>query len=668
MAQTPSPTSVGDERFFALSLDLLTVVGFDGMFKRLNGAWERELGWTIDELLARPYAEFIHPDDRERTLAEAARLTRPGTETRDFELRVEARDGSWHWLLLSAHGIPEEQALYVVGKDITDRKRAEEELAQSEQRFRSVTESVNDAIISADDDGHIVLWNPGAEQTFGYTAQEALRMHTVDLVPERYREAHLDGFRRLREGGEPRVIGRTVELHGRRKDGTEFPLELSLGRWQSDGRPHYTGVIRDITERRNTEGYLAAQYAVDRVLVESPPVEEAMPRVLVALGEAMGWTAGAYWELGPDEDSVRCREFWAADRERLSEFESQTVGRSRARGEGLPGRVLASGEPAWIPDITADENFPRADVAARAGLHGAVALPIVSGGGQVVGVLDFFTERLRAPDDELTAIMSTTSAQVGQFLRRKQAEQALAASAAELRRRADELERSNAELEQFAYVASHDLSEPLRMVSGFVQLLAERYKGRLDSDADEFIGYTIDGVERMQGLITDLLAYSRVGRAVEDEEVALGAVVDDALAALRAPIAERDAEVRVAELPAVRGDRRELTQLFQNLISNAVKFVDDAPPRVDVCAARRGGMWEVSVRDNGIGVEPRHAERIFKMFQRLHGRDDYPGSGIGLAICKKIVDRHGGDIGFDPVEGGGTVFRVTLPAAQGVTA
>src|SRR5688572_21663636 len=276
LAATPSHTTVGEERFFALSLDLLTVVGFDGWFKRLNAAWERDLGWTIAELMERPYPEFIHPEDRERTLAEAARLAQPGAETRDLELRFSTRAGDYRWLLFSAQGSPEEGLIYAVGKDITDRKRAEHDLGQSEARFRAVTDSVTDALVSSDENGRIILWNPGAQRAFGYTAHEAIGRHTADLVPERLRAAHLEGLERLRRGEEPRVIGGTVGLHGLRKDGTEFPLELSLGRWISDGHPFYAAVIRDITERDATERYVAAQHAVDRVLLESLSVDEAM--------------------------------------------------------------------------------------------------------------------------------------------------------------------------------------------------------------------------------------------------------------------------------------------------------------------------------------------------------------------------------------------------------
>jgi PAS domain S-box-containing protein len=231
-----------------------------------------------------------------------------------------------------------------------------------------------------------------------------------------------------------------------------------------------------------------------------------------------------------------------------------------------------------------------------------------------------------------------------------------------LARQAAELTRSNAELEQFAYVASHDLKEPLRMVASYTQLLARRYGDQLDDDAREFIGYAVEGVTRMQSLINDLLAYSRVGtRGGEFEEVELDAVVHQTLVTLGPAIEEAGADVRVDALPAVKGDPMQLMQLFQNLIANAVKFHGDAPPRVHLTAERGEEEWVVSVSDNGIGIAPEFAERIFVIFQRLHSRDEYPGTGIGLSICKKIVERHGGRIWVEAAPGGGSSFHFTFP-------
>ena len=237
-----------------------------------------------------------------------------------------------------------------------------------------------------------------------------------------------------------------------------------------------------------------------------------------------------------------------------------------------------------------------------------------------------------------------------------------------LLRKVAELKRSNEELAQFAYVASHDLQEPLRMVASYTQLLSRRYKGKLDAEADEFIGFTVEGVNRMQALIDDLLAFSRVGRGDRElTDVDAGFVARRALEALSARLAETGADVEIGELPTVRGDERELGQLFQNLISNGVKFHGDQPPRVRVTAEPESGgaEWGFAVADNGIGIEPHHAERIFKMFQRLHGRDEYPGTGVGLAICKKIVEHHGGRLWVEPNADGGSVFKFTLAATEG---
>lgn len=238
-------------------------------------------------------------------------------------------------------------------------------------------------------------------------------------------------------------------------------------------------------------------------------------------------------------------------------------------------------------------------------------------------------------------------------------------TARKLAKRTQEMERSNKDLQQFAYVASHDLQEPLRMVSSYVQLLQRRYQGRLDADADDFIGFAVDGATRMQHLIQDLLSYSRVnthGNPPSPTDV--GAVLEQVITNLRLAIDESNARITHESLPVVEADATQLVQLFQNLIANAIKFCSELPPQILISAEKEDSYWVFSVRDNGIGLDPEFADRIFTIFQRLHSRQDYPGTGIGLAICKRIVERHGGSIWVKSAPGEGSTFYFTLPVSD----
>lgn len=245
---------------------------------------------------------------------------------------------------------------------------------------------------------------------------------------------------------------------------------------------------------------------------------------------------------------------------------------------------------------------------------------------------------------------------------RKQAEQ-------KLKQLTAETQRSNTELEQFAYVISHDLQEPLRMVSSYTQLLAKRYQGKLDADADEFIAYAVDGAKRMQILLYDLLEYSRVGTRGKPFVLANSQdIVEQAMANLKVAIEESGALVTYGTLPTVMADEGQLVRLFQNLIANAIKFRRQDPPRIHISAKRRYNVVIFSVRDNGIGIDPQHFQSIFEIFRRLHTRDEYPGTGMGLAICKKIVERHGGRISVQSQPGVGSTFDFTIQATRGESA
>jgi len=419
--------------------------------------------------------------------------------------------------------------------------------------------------------------------------------------------------------------------------------------WWNARQLHFADLERLRTARR-----LAVQYNSARVLAETNDLAVALRKILQTVCETLGWQAGAVWMVDTRSSTVRCLESWQAPSDGVAQFIEATRQAVFKPGQGLPGRVWATAESAWIPDIAHDPNFVRSELAVGAGLHGALGFPICLG-HEVFGVIELFSREIEHPDQTLLEVLGALGSQIGQFIERERAEE-------QLRQTTANLERSNTDLQQFAYVASHDLSEPLRMVISYLQLLRDHSKESLDSESREFIKFAIDGAARMQALIKDLLAFSRVDlhrRTFEgvDCEKAFGAAV----ANLKIAIEENKANIAHDLLPVVEGDTVQLTQVFQNLIGNALKFHGREPPRIQVGALSRNGDWLFSVRDNGIGIDPRDFERIFVIFQRLHTRQEYPGTGMGLAICKRIVERHGGRMWVESEAGKGSVFFFTLP-------
>jgi light-regulated signal transduction histidine kinase (bacteriophytochrome) len=262
--------------------------------------------------------------------------------------------------------------------------------------------------------------------------------------------------------------------------------------------------------------------------------------------------------------------------------------------------------------------------------------------------------QLKSDAEELSQANASLKTEIS---KRKETEKALQLTLSEL-------ERSNAELQQFAYVASHDLQEPLRMISSYLQLLERRYKGELGQDADDFIAFAVDGAKRMQGLINDILQLSRLGTQEKSLQTTdCESILKQALTNLRASIEDCCAQVTRDPLPMTKADPTQLVQLFQNLLGNAIKFCGGKDPRIHISAQPKGNEWLLSVGDNGIGIDPQYSDRIFGIFQRLHGRGEYSGTGIGLAICRKIVEGHGGRIWVQSQPGKGATFFFTLPHA-----
>jgi PAS domain S-box-containing protein len=421
------------------------------------------------------------------------------------------------------------------------------------------------------------------------------------------------------------------------------------------------GTIIDITERKQAEQREAIEHAVARHLGSEESLGDAIRGIMRVMCERLDWACAARWSLDEAHNRLHCVETWSVDDEAIGAFLDLSRRETFVPGTtGMIRRVLATGESVWIADIAEKKDFLRGPLATKAGLRGAFALPVRMG-DKVLGAIEFFSREPRHPDKWLLQITVSIGNLIGQLMARRQAEAATREAFQALESKTRELTRSNEELQQFAYVASHDLQEPLRMISSYTQLLGRRYGDRLDGDAQEFMAYIVDGAARMKQLIEDLLAYSRVGtRGREFQEIDSGASLARALANLRAGIEASGAVVSHDAMPAVLADGAQLAQVFQNLIGNAIKFRGEEAPRIHVHAEATDTVWVFTVKDNGIGLDTQYADRIFMMFQRLHNKADYPGTGIGLAIVKKIVERHGGRAWVESEPGKGSTFGFTI--------
>jgi len=505
-----------------------------------------------------------------------------------------------------------------MSRDINVREEADGHLAQMEGRYRGLLEAAPDAMVVVNQGGEIVLLNVQAERQFGYRRDELVGQKVKNIIPEGFAERLIADSARSAADALAQHIGTGIELIGRRKDGSEFPIELMLSPLESAEGILVTAAIRDISVRKAAEKHLAQMESRYRGLLEAAP--DAMV-VVNQGGEIVLLNVQAEKKFGYRRD----------------ELVGQKV--KNIIPEGFAERLVADALRS-VEDALAQQIGTGIELIARR--KDGTEFPI---------------ELMLSPLESAEGILVTAA--IRDITTRKQAE-------AELLNKVEELNRSNEELGQFAYIASHDLQEPLRMVASYTQLLSRRYKGRLDSDADEFIAFAVDGAGRMQRLIQDLLAFSRVGTKGQEllnlssEEALLQALVN-----LHGAIAESGAVVTHDPLPAVLADEMQLIQLFQNLVGNAIKYQSPGIPRVHISAARNGGkQWIFSVKDNGLGIDPQYFERIFGMFQRLHKREEFAGTGIGLAICKKIVERHGGNISVESQPGQGCTFRFALSGSE----
>jgi PAS domain S-box-containing protein len=602
--------------------DAMVVVNELGEIVLLNLQAEKQFGYRRDELLGQKVDNIIPEGFAERLLADDLRSAADALAQQigaGLELNARRKDGSEFpiEIMLSPLQSPKGKLVIAAIRDISVRKASERILAQMEGKYRGLMEAAPDAMVVVNQIGEIVLLNVQAEKQFGYSRDEMLGQKVTNIIPDGFAERLIADDLRSAEAALAQEIGTGIELTGRRKNRSEFPVELMLSPLESSEGTLVTAAIRNISVRKNAEKHLAQMEGKYRGLLEAAPD----PMVVVnQAGEIVLLNLQAEKQFGY----------------RRNELLGQKVTNIVPRGfaERLAADSLRSSEEALAQQIGTGIELR----------------------GRRKGGMEFPIELMLSPLGDADGILVTAA--IRDISLRKVAE-------AELLQKVEELNRSNDELGQFAYIASHDLQEPLRMVASYTQLLSRRYKGKLDADADEFIAFAVDGATRMQRLIQDLLAYSRVGTKGRDlMEASSDVAFRKAIANLRGAIQESGAVVTHDPLPIVLADEGQLTQLFQNLIGNAIKYQNAGIPRIHVSSARFGERWSLSVQDNGLGIDPLYFDRIFGMFQRLHKREDYPGTGIGLAICKKIVERHGGQISVESQLGRGSIFRFVLTGSR----
>jgi PAS domain S-box-containing protein len=514
----------GEERFRTMANNISQLAWMadeKGSIFWYNQRWFDYSGTTLEEMIGWGWQKVLHPDHVQRVMDKISRCFQSGEVWEDtFPLR--GRDGNYRWFLSRAVPIRDSEGKVLrwfgTNTDISESRDAEKHLLQMESRYRGLLEAAPDAMVVVNEIGQIVLLNVQAEKQFGYRRDELVGRKVKNLIPEGFAERLISDASRSVADALAQQIGTGIELSGRRKDGSEFPIEIMLSPLESAEGILVTVAIRNISARKKSE------QAHTQLENQATVLQSSHDQLELRVGE-------------------RTKELAAAN--------------------------------------------------------------------QI-------------------------------------------------------LEQSNLELKQFAYVASHDLQSPLRSISGFVQLLKSEYDGKLDKQADDWIRRTVEASGQMQTMIRDVLAYSTVdSRSRPFAPAAFLDVFNDAAALLESSIHDGGGQVSCGELPVVMGDRSQLVQLMQNLISNGLKYHGDQAPSVHVSAESDGNEWTFSVRDNGIGIDPKYYDRIFEIFKRLHDQTEYPGTGIGLAVCRRVVTRHGGRIWLESEAGHGSVFHFTIPEGAG---
>ncbi len=662
-----SPNGLGQDLYQAIFLhsrEPVAIIDPQGLYLQQNAAHAQLVGYTDAEL--RNQTPAIHLG--EEVFSQIARALAQDGEYRG-EVVSRTKRGETRYLELSAFTMRTEtgEPLCFVGfkRDITERKRAEEALQRSEAELSDFFENATIGLHWVGPDGMILRVNQAELEMLGYRREEYVEHNITEFHVD---QDVIEDILSLLQAGE---VLQDYEARLRCKDGTIKHVRINSSVYREDGKFIHTRCFtRDFTERKRTESRLALQYAVTEILSQSRDFIESAGRILRAICESLDWEVGALWRVDQAANVLRLVEICHASEMKTPEFDTLTRTITFVKGIGLPGRIWASGEPAWIDNVVADANFPRARVAAREGLRGAFGFSIKVG-DDVLGVVEFFSSEVRKPDDELLTLVAGIGGQIGQFTERKRAEERLAELLDSERAARSEAERANRLKDEFLATLSHELRTPLNAVIGWSRMLRS---GRLDQESATHALEVIDrNAWAQKQIIEDILDVSRVitGKLqLNLTSVDLVTIVDAALDAVRPAMEAKDIKIETfidSSLRLISGDPDRLQQVIWNVLSNAAKFT---PPggKVEIAVGQNNAHVEIKVKDTGPGIDPTFLPHVFERFRQADGSTTrtHGGLGLGLAIVRHLVELHGGTIAVENRnDGTGAVFTLRLPLPSG---
>jgi PAS domain S-box-containing protein len=493
-------------------------------------------------------------------------------------------------------------------------KDQNEILLENEKAFKSLFEHATISILVTDENGDINLVNPNAEKLFGYTREELTGKPIEILIPEPLKDIHRQHRQHYFKAPKARPMGLGKDLFARDKNGRTFPVEISLGYYKLGTKKMAVAFITDVSERKKAEAILRASEETTRLIISS-----ALDAIICI-------------------DTEGCITVWNPQAEKIFGWTETEIKGRRLSETIIPEQYRALHEAGLKRYLTTSEHNV---------INKLIEITALNRQGKEFPIeLTIIPMRQKDTDFFCAFIRDITEKREAEVRQKEYAE---------------DLKRKNIELEQFAYVASHDLQEPLRTVSGFVELLKRHYKDQSDENVTKYINYITDASDRMRRLVQDLLDYSRLGRERILEPIDCNQVVQQVLNDLTMAVQESGAVIHIDRLPVISGYATEMKQLFQNLISNSIKFRKPGQAAIiSISATPAEEYWKFKITDNGIGIEDKYWERIFIIFQRLHTKNEYEGTGIGLAHCKKIAELHNGKIWVDSIPGEGSTFYFTI--------